>query len=94
MFEYEKAFQPLPENGASRHIILAEDPNLILAVDRLVNCGVLAGQGTLLENDVIYFLNPERDNTPKQIIGINGKPIYLTPQDRLSRPTDLKKPII
>lgn len=87
MMEYEKCFQPLIEKGASRHVITAEDPNLTIAVDSLVNSGVIVGQGTLLEQDVIYFLNPEQQQIKLNPVKINGEPLYLTPQDRLSRPT-------
>lgn len=85
--EYEKCFQPLQEKGASRHIITAEDCNLTIAVDHLVNTGVLVGQGEMLSEDVYYFLNPEKDNTPRPAVHLNGEPHYLTPQDRLRRPS-------
>lgn len=68
MYEYEKCFQPLPEKGASRHLITAEDSNLVIAVDSLVERGVIVGQGEMLTQDVIYFLNPERVNPACQII--------------------------
>lgn len=87
MYEYEKCFQPLIEKGASRHVITAEDPNLVIAVDSLVNSGVIVGQGTLLEQDVIYFLNPEQQPIKLNPVKSNGEPLYLTPQERLSRPT-------
>jgi len=85
--EYEKCFQPLQEKGASQHLIVAEDCNLLLAVNTLVEMGKIVGQGTLLEQDVIYFLNPERPNPALALQKPNGEPLYLTPEERLKRPT-------
>lgn len=85
--EYEKCFQVLPEKGASRHIITAEDPNLLLAVDHLVENGVIVGQGEMMSEDIIYYLNPERENVQIKPVQLNGEPLYLTPQERLKRPT-------
>lgn len=85
--EYEKCFQPLQERGASRHIITCEDPNLLLAVDRLVSTGVIVGQGEMMSEDIIYYLNPERENVQIKPVQLNGEPLYLTPQERLQRPT-------
>lgn len=88
--EYEKCFQPLLEKGASRHIVTAEDPNLTIAIDTLVEHGVIVGQGTLLENDVVYYLNPEKAVTQEKPVHINGKPLYATPEERLARPVQIK----
>jgi hypothetical protein len=88
--EYEKCFQPLQEKGASRNIIIAEDPNLVLAVDSLVRGGRIVGQGEMLSADVIYFLNPENINPEIQPVHLNGTPMYLTPEERLKRPTDVQ----
>lgn len=87
MYEYEKCFQPLPEKGASRHIIMAEDPNLVIAVDSLVNSGKIVGQGEMLSADVIYFLNPEKTPLTVAPLHLNGTPIYLTPEERFKRPS-------
>ena len=88
--EYEKCFQPLIDKGASRHIVTAEDTNLTISLDTLVEHGVIVGQGTLLENDVIYYLNPERTNTQEKPVHLNGTPLYATPEERLKRPVELK----
>lgn len=88
--EYEKCFQVLPEKGASRHIITAEDPNLLLAVDHLVENGVIVGQGEMMSEDVIYYLSPERQNPALKPLNLNGGPLYLTAEERLKRPTDVE----
>ena len=91
--EYDKAFQVLRERGASRHIIIAEDPNLLIAVDTLVEKGVLVGQGEMLTEDIIYYLNPEKDNRQPHINSNWTIPTYPTQEERLKRPTELKNGI-
>lgn len=87
--EYEKAFQPTMENGASKHLITAEDPNLVIALDCLVSeKGVLVGQEEMLTEDTIYYLNPERKPLDFTVLKPNGEPLQ-TPQERLKRPTVL-----
>lgn len=83
-------FQPLMEKGASRHIITAEDPNLLLAVDHLVENGVIVGQGEMMSEDCIYYLNPERINPALKPCNLDGGPLYLTAEERLARPTDVE----
>lgn len=63
-YEYEKCFTVCPDKGGSRYLITAEDQNLILAVDALVESGTLVGQGDILTEDVIYYLNPEHEYPP------------------------------
>ena len=88
--EYDKAFQVLRERGASRHIIMAEDPNLVIAIDTLVQGGTIVGQGEILTEDVIYYLNPEKDNRQPHINSNWTVPTYATQEERLKRPTELK----
>lgn len=85
--EYDKAFQVLRERGASHNKIIQEDPNLIIAVDTLIKGGTLVGQKTL-EEDVIYYLNPEKVNTPLEVHS-NWR-VPQTPEEHLRRPTELK----
>jgi len=92
MLEYEKAFQPTIEKGASLNLVLAEDANLSIALDTLVDHGVIVGQAEMLSADVIYYLNPEKENTQIRPIGGNGKPMYDSPQDRLqNRPPNTRE---
>jgi len=67
-YEYEKCFQPLLEKGASRHLVTVEDPNLVIAIDSLVAAGIIVGQGEMLSQDVIYYLNPERVNPALEFV--------------------------
>jgi hypothetical protein len=90
MYEYEKCFQPLLEKGASRHLVTAEDPNLIIAIDTLVQGGAIVGQGEMFSQDIIYFLNPERVNPCLQIVSEWKLPQVLYEQQHLARPIELK----
>ena len=88
--EYEKAFQPIMEKGASEHLVAAEDINLLIALNTLVENGTIVGQGELLTADTLYYLNPEKPNPAVQPLKVNGEPLYITPQDRLNRPSDTR----
>lgn len=59
MTEFKKIFAQRPEDGASRHLITAEDHNLVKAADGLVEQGLVVGQAEMMSQDVIYYLNPE-----------------------------------
>lgn len=83
--EYDKCFQVLPDKGASRHLIMTEDPNLALTLDILVNKGVLVGQGEMLTQDVIYYLNPEKI---EPLAKYQREWTVPTPQERLKRPVE------
>lgn len=86
MLEYEKAFSTRREDGASENKILAEDSFLIMSVDHLIQQGVLVGQAQMIEEDTIYFLNPERDNTPPEFHSEWNIPNAMNPLERLKRP--------
>lgn len=89
--EYEKAFQPLMEKGASENLVIAEDPNLVIALNTLVEGGTLVAQGEMLSEDKFYYLNPERENPAVQALKPNGEPLYITPQERLARPSNTRE---
>ena len=89
--EYEKAFQPIMEKGASENLVIAEDPNLVIALNTLVEGGTLVAQGEMLSEDKFYYLNPERENPVTQALKPNGEPLYITPQERLARPSNTRE---
>jgi len=89
--EYEKAFQPIMEKGASENLVLAEDANLLIALNTLVEGSTLVGQYEMLSSDTFYYLNPEKPNPAIQPLKVNGEPLYITPQDRLNRPSDTRE---
>lgn len=92
MLEYEKAFQPVMEKGASLNLVLAEDANLALSLNTLVEKGSIVGQTEMFSADVFYYLNPEKPNPEQQILNPNGTPHYATPQERLAnRPPNTRE---
>lgn len=67
MLEFERAFTTYkPEEGASQHLIIAQDGRDMRAIKHLFEYGMVVGQADMLTQDVIYYLNPER-RKPKVI---------------------------
>lgn len=94
MYEFEKAYIAREaKHGASAIKVGIEDINLLIALDTGVDGGQLVGQPTFNQamiRDCLYFLNPERNNPPIQITSDWVVPQYVSPEERLKRPVELK----
>lgn len=61
--EYDKALTGrTPETGGSFKKLKENDPLHAIALNQVLNRGIVVGQHTL-EGDTIYFLNPERKHS-------------------------------
>lgn len=91
--EFEKAYYAKEaKHGASALKVGADDVNLLIALDTGVDMGQLVGQRAFTQamlRDCFYYLNPERENPPIKLESNWVVPQFITPEERLKRPTVL-----